>query len=324
MKKGTIVVSVKDSEGVKAPIANARVRIYTKSDDETQGKKAKKQYGDETLVFQGDTDQQGFLSYDTAPGSYLIVGEAFGKECSEKVNVDPGCTSEVNLTFPIGFEVLSYVMKEECGSPIPCNVVYSGTRVKVQAVHKLSPEYLRENPAKTTFIASGGSIISTGNPWEYFLDTEGVVGKITWKLGIKVNPGMEVGGELEVEKNPVQKVSGDLGMTLKRTAAEPTPDLPLWLVIDKSTQAMSFNNYQKFIDFVLCNKPLSEEFMGTFEGKKFDPKQSRFNHLRQRRFLPFTDTDAYRLLKVATEAFVIVNCGVALSEFPFTPEDLTS
>ena len=35
-----------------------------------------------------------------------------------------------------------------------------------------------------------------------------------------------------------------------------------------------------------------------------------FTTLLQRRFLPFTDTDAYRVLKVATEAFVIVNCGV--------------
>ena len=39
----------------------------------------------------------------------------------------------------------------------------------------------------------------------------------------------------------------------------------------------------------------------------------RFEQLRQRRFLPFTDTDSYRVLKVATEAFVMVNCNVLSS-----------
>ena len=39
-----------------------------------------------------------------------------------------------------------------------------------------------------------------------------------------------------------------------------------------------------------------------------------YNQLLQRRFLPFTDTDAYRVLKAATEAFVIVNCGVFTGE----------
>ena len=36
-----------------------------------------------------------------------------------------------------------------------------------------------------------------------------------------------------------------------------------------------------------------------------------------RRFLPFTDTDAYRVMKAATEAFVIVNCGVLHGEPDF-------
>ena len=34
------------------------------------------------------------------------------------------------------------------------------------------------------------------------------------------------------------------------------------------------------------------------------------DELLGKRFLPFTDAEAYRLLKVATEAFVVVNCGV--------------
>ena len=50
---------------------------------------------------------------------------------------------------------------------------------------------------------------------------------------------------------------------------------------------------------------------------------AEFQDLKKRRFLPFSDADAYRLLKVATEAFVMVNCGVALTSYPpFDREDL--
>jgi hypothetical protein len=45
------------------------------------------------------------------------------------------------------------------------------------------------------------------------------------------------------------------------------------------------------------------------------PEETRFNALRLRRFLPYNDVDAYRLLKVATEAFLVINCGVALAPF---------
>src|SRR5262245_31807403 len=51
------------------------------------------------------------------------------------------------------------------------------------------------------------------------------------------------------------------------------------------------------------------------------PKQADlkddFSRLSTRRFLPYNDADAYRLLKVATEAFLTVNCGVALKDFKF-------
>ena len=41
--------------------------------------------------------------------------------------------------------------------------------------------------------------------------------------------------------------------------------------------------------------------------------EQEYSHLRQRRFLPYNDSDAYRLLKVATEAFVVVNCSAVPS-----------
>jgi hypothetical protein len=88
-------------------------------------------------------------------------------------------------------------------------------------------------------------------------------------------------------------------VALQRSANRITSDVPLWHVIRRSARALSFDNYLAFIDGLLCGPPRE-----TLGAEKFD-------RLRCRRFLPFNDADAYRLLKVATEAFVLVNCDVA-------------
>jgi hypothetical protein len=93
----------------------------------------------------------------------------------------------------------------------------------------------------------------------------------------------------------------DTATTMRRTASPFTNDLLLWVVIRKTTENISFTKYNAFMEKVLCN--------GQVNGG------STFDRLRDRRFLPYNDTDAYRLLKVATEAFLLVNCGVALNDF---------
>jgi hypothetical protein len=90
-------------------------------------------------------------------------------------------------------------------------------------------------------------------------------------------------------------------ISLERSADYTTTDLALWAVIRKCSEAMSFSNYLRFIDLVLC---------GGTADEKLNLSKNEFGQLQQRRFLPYNDSDAYRLLKVATEAFVVVNGGV--------------
>lgn len=94
---------------------------------------------------------------------------------------------------------------------------------------------------------------------------------------------------------------------LGRSALNATADLPLWWIIEESTDALSFRNYRRFTDYVLCN--VADE-LDPEDWEKVPEWLRHQASLSKRRFLPFTDTDAYRLLKVATEAFVSVNCGV--------------
>jgi hypothetical protein len=80
------------------------------------------------------------------------------------------------------------------------------------------------------------------------------------------------------------------------------------MTLKNSADALSFNNYKAFIDQLFCTD-------GGARGKKggagpHGDANTAFYNLEKRRFLPFTDSDSYRLLKAATEAFVMVNCGV--------------
>jgi hypothetical protein len=113
-------------------------------------------------------------------------------------------------------------------------------------------------------------------------------------------------------------VSDGVSVSLSRTDVTATPDLLLWFLIEESTNSLSFNNYQAFMNYLLCLEPLPDPLNKKTEFTMDKP--TRHFELRGKRFLPFTDADAYRLLKVGTEAFLAVNCAVKIDN---TPDDLT-
>jgi hypothetical protein len=116
---------------------------------------------------------------------------------------------------------------------------------------------------------------------------------------------------VKVNEYPGQQVT----VQMRRAFEDPTPDQALWTAIRKSTNALSFNNYSNFMDVVLCGVEAS--------SINFDPailaRAQRVRARVDRRLrLPFPDTDAYRQLKVATEVFVMLNCGISIDHPGFT------
>lgn len=118
---------------------------------------------------------------------------------------------------------------------------------------------------------------------------------------------------LTVDDAPAVPVRGEVVTHAARTETEFLPDIAHWMAIKNSTEAMSFNNYKLFIDQLFCKEPKDPH-------GPFTEANAAFQSLQKRRFLPFTDTDAYRVLKAATEAFVMVNCGV-LHDPHFSPRE---
>jgi hypothetical protein len=86
---------------------------------------------------------------------------------------------------------------------------------------------------------------------------------------------------------------GALPVSLQRTAMISTPDQVLWAIIRNRTNAISFQNYRGFIDDIMCGDQLTN--------------QTR--HVRAPTTV-FRGVDAYELLRVATDAFLMHEVGV--------------
>ena len=87
---------------------------------------------------------------------------------------------------------------------------------------------------------------------------------------------------------------GALPVSLQRTALISTPDQVLWAIIRNRTNAISFKNYSAFINDIMCGDQLTD------------------HHARRVRGVTtvFRGVDAYELLRVATDAFLMHEVGV--------------
>jgi len=98
---------------------------------------------------------------------------------------------------------------------------------------------------------------------------------------------------------------------LDRGPVPATTDQALWTAIRYATDQLSYATYEDFLEKIMCldDPPGSKQ-----NAKDVDPKEASARKLkldlRSRRALPFPDVEPYRLLKVATEVFLMVHCGV--------------
>ena len=138
-----------------------------------------------------------------------------------------------------------------------------------------------------------------------------------------LSSGISIGGEAaELIR---QAASRPADVRLDRTKSQPTPDQALWVAIRNRTKAISFNRYNAFIEAVLCQPPSSwYEQAGdnsTTEPNALDsvgdygapPVKDRLRNLDEIR-PTIQGMDAYKLLKLATEAFLIVECGIEVKD----------
>jgi hypothetical protein len=85
---------------------------------------------------------------------------------------------------------------------------------------------------------------------------------------------------------------GTVPVSLQRTGVTGTPDQVLWSIIRNRTNAIGFRNYKRFVDGVMCRAVDVRHPAGTGQ------------------LLNFTGTQAYQVLKQATDAFLMQECGI--------------
>lgn len=142
----------------------------------------------------------------------------------------------------------------------------------------------------------------------------------SWQVGITLTSASEQeGGEGSgdeppryenwsgpVEVLPRPFASGDdVSVTMRRTAVTSTPDQALWAAIRGSARALSYDNYRQFMDRVMCGElpdPAARR-----DGKR---ERHALGKVSRRTAIPFPNVERYRLLKVATEVFLMTHCGI--------------
>lgn len=150
------------------------------------------------------------------------------------------------------------------------------------------------------------------NPLEARLETEGAeFGTYTVTLRI-FQDGKEVGKGVmpdKVQVLPPATLRGSGPVTLGRSSVGETKDVALWQAIRQGSEAISFPNYQTFVDKVMSCGPHSTHLK---------PEEiEAFKKVGGGRGTLFPGIGKYQLLKAATEVFLMLNCRV-LDQYKFT------
>lgn len=331
-RKTSIVVEVADKGGVHAVVAGAWIGLYRAPTAYNSKDFDPNVFpGNFTLVAEQPTGRHGSTTFEVdEPHDYAVAYLHFPRTAMKFVTAHEGCTERVCLEPVVNVSVETKFHSNDC-QPLDCRAAQEGD-IAVSTVRFaeglnhtiIAPLGSVQLPDATPVLAEFSTTLSNvGHANLSFLILlprlagVGPASRDAPAASRDASAPAEISlrNVHEVKAQRPTPVSGKLGVSLTRTETEVTEDLPLWVAIRNGTEALSFNNYLRYIDLLFC----AEHRKGAHGS--FTVERDLFNTLKGKRFLPFTDTDAYRVLKAATEAFVMVNCAVLDSPAAFHPHD---
>lgn len=340
---GSLQVSVHEMRG-GAPLANAAISLYL-ADAEAAVQDDNWQPRNAPVAGPLLTDAAGQAHFaQVAPGLYVAAYENYPATKPQQVEIHGGCAARlcfeprlavsVTLAFESADGHSGRLHRAHEGGLVYATLDFDGKSIKdaYQVVPAPPWSAVADQPyefmtrvrriGRQSFNAelrlgrryyAGGAAVAAPQPVVALEDSDAppalmaVESPQPWA-------SMQLREDFEADPRTPIPVSGNLGVSLSRTETEPTEDLPLWTLIRNSTDAMAFTNYQLFMDKLFCRDAAGPQ------GSHQHGLMKKYHQLRSQRLLPFSDADAYRVLKVATEAFVMVNCGVLNQRLAFDPE----
>ncbi len=103
-------------------------------------------------------------------------------------------------------------------------------------------------------------------------------------------------------------------VTLQRTGTFPTNDQALWVAIRNRTSALDFTRYQRFINNIFCEDSLdvSQLLSDPPQAAMLQRMQGASARPQDEQRLSIYGPYAYALLKLATQVFLTLECGVVI------------
>jgi hypothetical protein len=320
-RTGTVDISVTDGSGSYGRLVEARVWIVPV----VARQAAKLPEGKPEL-----TGADGHLRKMLTKGHYQVMAESFGvRSDAHQFEITEGCIKTVQCKIPISFGVEIYDSNGTVVDPASTTVKQGGSLIfELRWPGSLVGDLLPAFSASPGTVLPGSTKLSAtskarsaqkGGASNQYVQTvvfqATAPGPFEWTA--KLSGGSEVVVDGDGMSQPdTQNIAGDVGVSMKRTATALTGDLALWQGILNGTDALSFNNYFRFMNLLFCGEEATD--LPAFEQDRFQKKRNLFaNDLVKKRVLPFTDADAYRVVKAATEAFVMINCGILAPPRPF-------
>jgi hypothetical protein len=291
-RTGGIIGTVYAADG-KGPIHRAKIRVFSQ-------KKGEELLPPSTT----QTDQEGCYKVDDLPeGQYKVEFEAFGTTRSEKAEVTCGCQAKLDISLPIELKITA--LEQRGCDLVECRYGTVGRTMIMRAESGKGGPYYYEWSG--TGFAPSGVLDPAGREMQIVPDTPGLA-----KLKVRMmeqaaaaGSGAEAvfTGEMPVAQASVQTVGGRLGVSLERSFVGRTIDQPLWVAIRARTKGIGFSSYREFIDQVLCENPR----FGNGNGHTRPLEEPGAN---------VHGVGSFQLLKTATQAFLLVQCGVRIADSP--------
>ena len=315
-RPGSITVTVADIGGSDGVLSGALVSLYRAADGSDSTKfNAKNWQPDETRwVTTGRTNIAGQVTFPgLEAGLYVVKYEHYPETPAQCVDVGPGCAESVCFQLQIEAVANTTFKNADC-QDIRCPQPKVGDRAHTTVGFnqsdalrsfvnlQLPPGASRVRDDKYSFTMP---VRHAGTQELRMALQFATLGTPPGSAAPAQPASYVLSAAFDADERDPTPIAGNVNVSMTRTETEPTSDLRLWAAIRASTEALSFDKYLRFMDLLFC---------GDRNGNSPPAETAEYKRLLQRRFLPFTDTDAYRVMKVATEAFVIVNCGVFKGE----------
>jgi hypothetical protein len=279
------------------PIRDAEVRLFSERD------KAKPR----EMVQWTKTNEEGEFSFQPVPtGEYCVECTAFGIGNDVHVKIRPDCLhpNDVIVRLPLDIRVTAFLPEGENWRQVPHLYINRPCIMRLETA--IRDEYLSdyiyvpEEGGATFYEAVGRDAqVRVFRPGLHNFRLQIVDAKSGENSGTRAKTSVRVSmNALEPEST---YVTGEVGVQLKRTRVDNTPDQALWSAIRLHTRRIGFGPYQEFINRLLCGK--SSESLGNICVDELvkelrDPDKSLHG------------VRAYDVLRYATEAFLLRNCGV--------------